>query len=91
MNKKVNTLLFVLGATIVNILIMLIIVVFGLVLLGRLPEHIQESVGQILFVLLFLVAIGGSFYAYHKIIGYVSKKIDMDKYFHPIFKPRQKQ
>ena len=90
MNKKLNTVLFILGATAVNILIMIIIIVVGLMLLSRLPEHTQESMGQVLFILLFLLAIGGSFFAYHKVIGYVSKKIDMDKYFHPIFKPRKR-
>ena len=90
MNKKLNTVLFILAATTVNILIMIIIIVLGLMGIARLPENTQESMGQILFILLFLVAIGGSFFAYHKLIGYLSKKIDMEKYFHPIFRPRKK-
>lgn len=88
MNKKLNTILFVLGATVVNILTMLVILFFGIFLLGRLPEATQESAGQFLFILVFLVAIAGSFFSYNKLIKYISNKIDMDKYFHPIFKPR---
>jgi ABC-type Na+ efflux pump permease subunit len=91
-NKKLNTVLFILGATLVNILTMLLILVLGLVFIFRvLPESVQESIGQFMSLLLFLVAIGGSFYAYHRIIKYVSKKVDLDKYFHPIFRPGKKK
>lgn len=91
MNKKLNTVLFILGATLVNIITMLIILVLGLVLISRaLPDAAQESAGQFLFLLVFLIAIGGSFYIYHRLIKYISKKIDMDKYFHPIFRPGRK-
>ena len=89
MNKKLNTVLFILGATVVNILTMLIILFLGIFLMGRLlSETAQESVGQFLFILVFLLAIGGSFFSYNRLIKYISSKIDMDKYFHPIFKPR---
>ncbi len=88
MNKKLNTVLFILGATVVNIFSMLIILFLGIILLGKLPETTQESVGQFLFILVFLVAIAGSFFGYNRLIKYISSKIDMDKYFHPIFKPR---
>lgn len=80
--------LFILGATVVNILTMLIILLLGMMLLGRLSETTQESIGQFLFILVFLVAIAGSFFTYNRLIKYISSKIDMDKYFHPIFKPR---
>jgi hypothetical protein len=81
--------LFILGATLVNILTMLIILFLGIFLMGRLlSETAQESVGQFLFILIFLLAIGGSFFTYNRLIKYISSKIDMDKYFHPIFRPR---
>jgi hypothetical protein len=89
MNKKLNTVLFILGATVVNILTMLIILFLGIFLIGKfLSEGAQESIGQFLFILVFLLAIAGSFFAYNRLIKYISNKIDMDKYFHPIFKPR---
>jgi hypothetical protein len=87
-NKKLNTVLFILGATIVNILVMVVILIIGIALLGQLSETAQESAGQFLFILVFLVAIGGSFFTYNRLIKFISSKIDMEKYFHPIFRSR---
>ncbi len=90
MNKKVNTVLFVLGATIANILVMLIVLVGGLMLVSRfVSESAQESAGPVLMIVLFFVAIGASFFLYNRFIKFLSAKIDMDKYFHPIFRPRR--
>ena len=92
MNKKVNTVLFILGATAVNIITMLLILLLGIMLIGRLlSETAQESIGSILFILLFFVSIGGSFVIYNRVIKLISKKVDMDKYFHPIFRPRNRK
>ena len=89
MNKKVNTVLFILAATIVNLVTLLLILLLGLYLVSvSLSEAARESMGQFLFILIFFVAIGGSFFIYNRLIRYVSKKVDMDKYFHPIFTPR---
>ena len=89
MNKKVNTVLFIIGATVVNIVTMLIIFLTGLYLIGvLLPETARESAGQFLFILMFLIAIAGSFFIYHRLIRFISKRIDLEKYFHPIFKFR---
>lgn len=89
MNKKLNTFLFILGATVVNIVTMLIIIIFGIWLLSKIvPDNAQS--GQFLFMLLFFIAIGGSFVIYHQLIKFISRKVDMDKYFHPLFKPRKK-
>lgn len=90
MNKKANTVLFVLGATVVNIVIMLVVLIGGLMFIGNvLSEDAQESAGQFLLIALFFLAIGASFFLYNRFIKYLSKKIDMDKYFHPIFRPRR--
>ncbi|MAG13818.1 MAG: leader peptide processing enzyme [Spirochaetales bacterium] len=92
MNKKVNTVLFILGATAVNIITMLFILLLGIYLIGELfSETAQESVGSVLFILLFFISIGGSFFIYNRVIKFISKKIDMDKYFHPIFRPRKQK
>jgi hypothetical protein len=88
-NKKMNTFLFILGATVVNIVTMLAIIIFGVWLLAKiLPDNAEA--GQVLFMLLFFIAIGGSFVIYHQIVKLISRKVDMDKYFHPLFKPRKK-
>jgi len=88
-NKKVNTVLFILGATVINILTLFFFLILGLFLMGvLLPESSRESAGQFFFILVFLISIGGSFFIYNRLIKLLSKKIDMDKYFHPVFRPR---
>ncbi len=93
MNKKVNTVLFILGASVANLVIMATIMTGGLFLMGRvLPEKIQESAGRVLFVVLFLVVVAGAFFVYNRIIRLLSKRVDMDKYFRPLFgKPEDHQ
>jgi K+ transporter len=86
MNKKANTLLFVLGATVFNIL-STIIVFFALFLIyvkfiaTTLPENVAGGAISILFVL----ALAASFLIYNKGLKFLMKKVDMDKYFDPIF------
>ena len=86
MNKKVNTLLFVLVATIFNIIMMVLILAIGLTVISTVAgENISAGTAQILFLLLFVGSIAGAFFIYHRAIRFLSNKIDMEKYFHPIF------
>jgi ABC-type multidrug transport system permease subunit len=88
MNKKVNTLLFVLGATVFNIIITIVIFLLLFIFCVRvLPENIAS--GAMPFV--FFAAIAASFFSYNAILKIVTKKIDMDKYFDPIFKGRRRR
>ncbi|MDR1469026.1 MAG: leader peptide processing enzyme [Spirochaetaceae bacterium] len=88
MNKKVNTLLFVLGATVVNILITILVFILLFVVCVRLlPPDV--STGALPFV--FIAALAASFFIYNKLLKIVTKKVDMDKYFDPIFKPRRRK
>jgi hypothetical protein len=91
MNKKANTALFILGATVGNILIMIILIFIGFAIISLvLPGKTNSSLASILFLVVFLGSIAGSFFIYHKIIQFVSKRVDMEKYFHPIFRPRKR-
>lgn len=86
MNKKVNTLLFVLGATVFNIIMMVLILAVGLAVISAFAgENINPGTAQILFLLLFVASIAGAFFIYHRAVRLLSNKIDMEKYFHPIF------
>ena len=92
MNKKANTVLFILGATVVNILIMIILLVIGLAIIARIiPPDGGGNSGQFAFLMVFLLSIAGSFFIYNRVIKLISKKIDMEKYFHPIFKTGKKK
>lgn len=91
MNKKANTALFIVGATIANILLMIILIIIGFVIVqALLPANPNSQLASILFLVVFLLSIAGSFFIYHKVIQFISKRVDMEKYFHPIFKPRKR-
>lgn len=86
MNKKLNTALFIIGASILNVVLMVILMAAGLAFISLIiPDNISPTLASVLFILVFLLSIAGSFFAYHKGIKLLANKIDMDKYFHPIF------
>jgi len=86
MNKKLNTLLFILGATLFNIVVALLGFVVLVILYARfLVELVPESGQQWGFTLIFLISIAISFLVYRAVIKYLVNKIDIEKYFDPIF------
>lgn len=91
MNKKANTLLFILGATVVNVLVTLVLFVALFVLVGYfLAPVLPESVTSILVMVVFIASIAGTYFIYHAVVKLLAKKIDMEKYFDPIFRTRRK-
>lgn len=86
MNKKVNTALFIAGATVFNILVtvtafLLLLTVYAQCVMRYLPEGAQAWS----FSLIFIAAIVISFCIYRFILKILLKKIEMEKYFAPIF------
>ena len=62
MNKKVNTLLFVLGATLMNIVLMVFLFIAMLAVLGFLfPNPDSASAAQFFVIAAFLVSLGGTY------------------------------
>lgn len=91
MNKKVNTALFVVGATIINIVIMIALVIAGVIAIRLiLGTNANRDLASGLTLLVFFVAIAGSFLIYHQIVKFISRHVDMERYFHPIFRPRRR-
>ncbi len=89
MNKKANTVLFMLGATILNVLMMVVIFLALMLLYAWIvPGGFATQAGQIIGIVLFLVAIGLTYFLYHKMIKLISKKWNLDDYFDPIFSRR---
>lgn len=87
MNKKLNTVLFILAASVGNIIVMVLLMTLLFALASMLlPSSLGSGIAQVVFLLIFVASIAGSFFVYHRFVGFLSKKIDMDKYFHPIFK-----
>ena len=86
MNKKANTALFILGATLFNILVtvlsfILLLVVYAKFIMRFLPEGAQAWS----FSIIFIAAIIVSFFVYRFVLKLLLKKVEMEKYFDPIF------
>jgi hypothetical protein len=91
LNKKLNTFFFVLGATVVNVVITIAVFLGVLMLFLRLiAPHISEEAITWASMLIFILAIVLAFIIYQFIIKAFAAKIDMKKYFDPIFVPKNR-
>jgi hypothetical protein len=91
MSKKTNTIIFILGATVFNILVTVIsfFVLFFLysrILASRLPG--EAFIWGSIFV--FIGAIVLSFVVYQGLLKLLVKKIDINRYFDPIFNRKKR-
>jgi hypothetical protein len=90
MSKKSNTLLFILAATVFNVLVtivafMALLFFFTLVIMPRLPENAAAWAVPVIFI----GAIALSFVIYRVILKFLMKKVDIEKHFDPIFGRRK--
>jgi len=87
MNKKLNTLLFLLVGTIVNIGIMLILLILFLYLLGFVftPESSTQMV-SVLTLGAVMLSVVASYLIYSQIVKFINKKWNLEKYIAPLFK-----
>ena len=91
MNKKLNTVLFIIGATIFNtILIIAVFVVFLIVPPLIMGAELYESMLTTLIPVFLIASLVVAFFIYRLILKQVEKRIDMTQYFEPFFrrKPR---
>jgi hypothetical protein len=92
MNKKANTLLFILGATVVNIVVTIISFILLFVLYAKyLVPRMPESAAAWGFPVIFIISIALSFLLYRAILKMLLKKVDPEKYFDPLFGRRRKR
>jgi hypothetical protein len=92
MNKKINTVLFILGATVFNIMITVLSFFLLLVLYAKfLTKILPQGAQAWSFPLIFISSLVISFFVYKIVLGYLIKKIDVEKYFDPIIKSRYRQ
>ncbi|MEE8592099.1 MAG: hypothetical protein V3T35_12350 [Spirochaetia bacterium] len=90
MNKKANTVLFLLGATVFNLLIMFLLIVIFLVLISAIfRDSLNPNVLSSLMIVVFVGSIAASFFIYGRVVKWLSRKIDMEKYFLPLFRRKK--
>ncbi|MDR2808605.1 MAG: leader peptide processing enzyme [Spirochaetaceae bacterium] len=91
MNKKTNTVLFMLGATVANVIITVVIFLVILLLYVKfLAPSLPETAQVWGLPISFVVAIVLSFLLYRACIKVLSKKINVEKYFDPLFVKKRK-
>jgi phosphoglycerol transferase MdoB-like AlkP superfamily enzyme len=92
MNKKVNTILFILGATLFNVITAIIsFVLFTLFYVRFIMPLIPESGGSWGFILIFLASLAVSFLVYRFVLRYLLTKVKIEDYFDPIFVSKYKK
>lgn len=90
MNKKLNTALFMIVATALNLVIMLVLLFGPLIPYIRfVAPHVDQIVTTVAVIVIFIVAIVGTYLLYNLIMKKFMQKVDMDKYFDPIFRRKQ--
>jgi Ca2+/Na+ antiporter len=94
MNKKANTWLFVLGATVYNLILMVGCIILMLVLYAKfLINVLPPASAQWCMLGIFVLGILAAFGLYKLTLNFLMKKFDFEKYFDPIFgnKPRRRR
>jgi len=85
-NKKTNTVLFILGATLFNVIVCIASFLILFFLYARFIHPIlPESSQSWSFTVIFIGAIAVSILVYRAVLKVLIKKIDVEKYFDPIF------
>ncbi len=89
MNKRLNSVLFILGATVANIVVMTILFLVLLVLFARfLAPVLPPWANQLGLLLLFVGAVVGTYLLYHRFMKWLSEKYPLEHYFGPLFSRR---
>ena len=86
MNKKANTVVFMLGATVVNVLMMIVIMVALLALIAAVaPTIFQGGMREIILIVILLGSVALTYFLYNRLIKWMSKKWNLEEHFDPIF------
>lgn len=90
MNKKANTAIFIVIATILNIVLMLALFLLSFVLIARFVDP-ESSLLPLWLGLAFIVSIGGSFLLYSMVVKLISKKFNMEEHLAPLWTSRKQK
>ena len=91
--KKRNTALFMLVATLINIVLMTVFMLIGYILLVRFADPDKPEAGQIWLIVIFIGSIILAWFVYSRIIKWYTKRVDVNEKFAPLItpKPRKKK
>ena len=85
MNRKANSVLFIVAATVGNLLVMVLLMALSLVVLS-LMRGVPDGVLSVLTVVLFIGSIAATYWIYHRLMRYLSTRYRLEEHFAPLFK-----
>ena len=89
MNKKLNTVYFLIAATILNLVILVLLALILGVTVGFLYQKLgvdSQGLSLLAVIIILFGSIAGTFFLYSRIIKWVVKKWNLDNYIEPIFR-----
>lgn len=89
--KKRNTALFMLVATIINIVLMTVFMLVGYILLVRFANPDKPEAGQIWLIVIFIGSIILAWFVYSLMVKWYTKRVDVNEKFAPLITPRQQR
>ena len=91
MSKKTNSVVFMLVATLVNLLLMVAFFIVGFVIVGLLVAYIPSLADAtgVMAILVFALAIFGSFFIYNKLVKWAMVRFNLEDKLDPLFSSKR--
>ena len=85
-NKRLNTILLIVAATVLNLVVMAVLYFALVILYGRFgAPYIPPEYGAAILVGLFLAVAAFTYFGYYHFMRLLAVRYDMERYFDPIF------
>lgn len=90
-NKRLNSVLFILAATVGNIVVMTVSFFLLLILFARFAApSLPAWANQIGLLVIFVGAVVGTYFLYHAFMKYLQKRVKLEEHFGPLFNRRKR-
>ena len=89
--KKRNTALFMVVATVVNLVLMTIFMLIGYILLVKFADPDKPEAGQIWLIVIFIGSIILAWFIYSRMVKWYTKRVDVNEKFAPLITPRYRK
>ena len=89
--KKRNTAIFMLIATVINIVLMTVFMLIGYILLVRFANPDKPEAGQIWLIVIFIGSIILAWFIYSRMIKWYTKRVDVNEKFAPLITPKPRK
>ena len=89
--KKRNTAIFMVIATLINIVLMTVFMLIGYILLVRFADPDKPEAGQIWLIVIFIGSIILAWFVYSRMIKWYTKRVDVNEKFAPLITPKPRK